>query len=176
MTDLWWRFFDKSGTPASGCHFVEQVVMSDICQLEPCRWTTRSLPLLLLSSPQRCYEHKQYRNGLKFCKQILSNPKFAEHGGEQHQHRLIPVQVFGCVLNVFWCIVSPQKLWPWRAWLWTVWARRRRPTTWWDEACAMTSGATSVSSLRALPLSTFCECVCVCVFHKQINLCVYVRC
>uniref|UniRef100_A0A8C1E7A3 N-alpha-acetyltransferase 15, NatA auxiliary subunit a n=1 Tax=Cyprinus carpio carpio TaxID=630221 RepID=A0A8C1E7A3_CYPCA len=30
--------------------------------------------------PDRCYEHKQYRNGLKFCKQILSNPKFAEHG------------------------------------------------------------------------------------------------
>uniref|UniRef100_A0A671KVP5 N-alpha-acetyltransferase 15, NatA auxiliary subunit-like n=1 Tax=Sinocyclocheilus anshuiensis TaxID=1608454 RepID=A0A671KVP5_9TELE len=30
--------------------------------------------------PNRCYEHKQYRNGLKFCKQILSNPKFAEHG------------------------------------------------------------------------------------------------
>uniref|UniRef100_A0A8C1H4Q6 N-alpha-acetyltransferase 15, NatA auxiliary subunit a n=2 Tax=Cyprinus carpio TaxID=7962 RepID=A0A8C1H4Q6_CYPCA len=28
----------------------------------------------------RCYEHKQYRNGLKFCKQILSNQKFAEHG------------------------------------------------------------------------------------------------
>uniref|UniRef100_A0A8C8CZ70 N-alpha-acetyltransferase 15, NatA auxiliary subunit n=1 Tax=Oncorhynchus tshawytscha TaxID=74940 RepID=A0A8C8CZ70_ONCTS len=28
----------------------------------------------------RCYEHKQYRNGLKFCKQILSNPKFTEHG------------------------------------------------------------------------------------------------
>lgn len=28
----------------------------------------------------RCYEHKQYRNGLKFCKQILSNPKYAEHG------------------------------------------------------------------------------------------------
>uniref|UniRef100_A0A674AQ13 N-alpha-acetyltransferase 15, NatA auxiliary subunit a n=1 Tax=Salmo trutta TaxID=8032 RepID=A0A674AQ13_SALTR len=27
-----------------------------------------------------CYEHKQYRNGLKFCKQILSNPKFTEHG------------------------------------------------------------------------------------------------
>uniref|UniRef100_A0AAQ6A002 N-alpha-acetyltransferase 15, NatA auxiliary subunit a n=1 Tax=Amphiprion ocellaris TaxID=80972 RepID=A0AAQ6A002_AMPOC len=24
--------------------------------------------------------HKQYRNGLKFCKQILGNPKFAEHG------------------------------------------------------------------------------------------------
>uniref|UniRef100_A0A667Z1X2 N-alpha-acetyltransferase 15, NatA auxiliary subunit a n=1 Tax=Myripristis murdjan TaxID=586833 RepID=A0A667Z1X2_9TELE len=28
----------------------------------------------------KCYEHKQYRNGLKFCKQILANPKFAEHG------------------------------------------------------------------------------------------------
>lgn len=28
----------------------------------------------------RCYEHKQYRNGLKFCKQILFNPKFTEHG------------------------------------------------------------------------------------------------
>lgn len=30
---------------------------------------------------QRCYEQKQYKNGLKFAKQILSNPKFAEHGG-----------------------------------------------------------------------------------------------
>lgn len=28
----------------------------------------------------KCYEQKQYRNGLKFAKQILSNPKFAEHG------------------------------------------------------------------------------------------------
>ncbi|KAM6448188.1 N-alpha-acetyltransferase 16, NatA auxiliary subunit [Liasis olivaceus] len=28
----------------------------------------------------KCYEQKQYRNGLKFCKMILSNPKFAEHG------------------------------------------------------------------------------------------------
>uniref|UniRef100_A0A667ZFT2 N-alpha-acetyltransferase 15, NatA auxiliary subunit a n=1 Tax=Myripristis murdjan TaxID=586833 RepID=A0A667ZFT2_9TELE len=35
------------------------------------------LPNNLLS---QCYEHKQYRNGLKFCKQILANPKFAEHG------------------------------------------------------------------------------------------------
>lgn len=30
---------------------------------------------------QRCYEQKQYKNGLKFAKQILSNPKFSEHGG-----------------------------------------------------------------------------------------------
>ncbi|XP_073995748.1 N-alpha-acetyltransferase 15/16 [Rhodnius prolixus] len=28
----------------------------------------------------KCYEHKQYKNGLKFAKQILANPKFAEHG------------------------------------------------------------------------------------------------
>jgi tetratricopeptide (TPR) repeat protein len=28
----------------------------------------------------RCYECKQYKNGLKFCRQILSNPKLSEHG------------------------------------------------------------------------------------------------
>ncbi|KRX27276.1 N-alpha-acetyltransferase 16, NatA auxiliary subunit, partial [Trichinella nelsoni] len=28
----------------------------------------------------KCYEQKQFRNGLKFAKQILSNPNFAEHG------------------------------------------------------------------------------------------------
>lgn len=28
----------------------------------------------------KCYEQKQYKNGLKFAKQILSNPKFIEHG------------------------------------------------------------------------------------------------
>ncbi|KAK6637267.1 N-alpha-acetyltransferase 15, NatA auxiliary subunit [Polyplax serrata] len=28
----------------------------------------------------KCYEQKQFRNGLKFAKQILSNPKCAEHG------------------------------------------------------------------------------------------------
>ncbi|XP_022648496.1 N-alpha-acetyltransferase 15, NatA auxiliary subunit-like [Varroa jacobsoni] len=28
----------------------------------------------------RSYEHKQYKNGLKLAKVILSNPKFAEHG------------------------------------------------------------------------------------------------
>lgn len=35
---------------------------------------------MLCSFLQRCYEHKQYKNGLKFAKQILSNPKFSEHG------------------------------------------------------------------------------------------------
>ena len=29
---------------------------------------------------QKCYEQKQYKNGLKFAKQILSNPKYQEHG------------------------------------------------------------------------------------------------
>ncbi|CAH1778361.1 unnamed protein product [Owenia fusiformis] len=28
----------------------------------------------------KCYEQKQYRNGLKFAKGILSNPKYADHG------------------------------------------------------------------------------------------------
>ncbi|XP_030745565.1 N-alpha-acetyltransferase 15, NatA auxiliary subunit [Sitophilus oryzae] len=28
----------------------------------------------------KSYEHKQYKNGLKFAKQILTNPKFQEHG------------------------------------------------------------------------------------------------
>ncbi|GLG97471.1 NMDA receptor-regulated protein 1 [Gryllus bimaculatus] len=28
----------------------------------------------------KCYEQKQYKNGLKFAKQILANPKYAEHG------------------------------------------------------------------------------------------------
>ncbi|XP_067000279.2 N-alpha-acetyltransferase 15, NatA auxiliary subunit [Anabrus simplex] len=28
----------------------------------------------------KCYEHKQYKNGLKFAKQILTNPKYSEHG------------------------------------------------------------------------------------------------
>nr|CAD7425219.1 unnamed protein product [Timema monikensis] len=29
---------------------------------------------------QKCYEQKQYKNGLKFAKQILTNPKYSEHG------------------------------------------------------------------------------------------------
>ena len=34
----------------------------------------------LCVSLQKCYEQKQYKNGLKFAKQILGNPKFSEHG------------------------------------------------------------------------------------------------
>uniref|UniRef100_A0A2K5YBH9 N-alpha-acetyltransferase 16, NatA auxiliary subunit n=1 Tax=Mandrillus leucophaeus TaxID=9568 RepID=A0A2K5YBH9_MANLE len=36
--------------------------------------------LNIFKSKYKCYEQKQYKNGLKFCKMILSNPKFAEHG------------------------------------------------------------------------------------------------
>ena len=28
----------------------------------------------------KCYEQKQYKNGLKFSKTILGNPKYSEHG------------------------------------------------------------------------------------------------
>ena len=37
----------------------------------------------------KCYEQKQYKNGLKFAKQILGNPKFAEHGETQAMKGLI---------------------------------------------------------------------------------------
>ena len=40
------------------------------------------LVLKSILSLQKCYEQKQYKNGLKFAKQILSNPKFQEHGGK----------------------------------------------------------------------------------------------
>lgn len=33
-----------------------------------------------VSPAQKCYEMKQYKNGLKLAKQILTNPKFQEHG------------------------------------------------------------------------------------------------
>jgi hypothetical protein len=50
-------------------------------------------PLSLFVHLQKCYELKQYKNGLKFAKQILSNPKFSEHGGESSTS----VPVFGTV-------------------------------------------------------------------------------
>ena len=37
----------------------------------------------------KCYEQKQYKNGHKFAKQILSNPKFSEHGETQAMKGLI---------------------------------------------------------------------------------------
>lgn len=36
--------------------------------------------MLIFCWLQKCYEHKQYKNGLKFAKQILTNPKYTEHG------------------------------------------------------------------------------------------------
>lgn len=41
----------------------------------------QKLPLNVLYYFQKSYEHKQYKNGLKFAKQILTNPKYQEHGG-----------------------------------------------------------------------------------------------
>ncbi|KAK7929692.1 hypothetical protein WMY93_006087 [Mugilogobius chulae] len=38
-----------------------------------------------VKATQRCYEHKQYRNGLKFCKQILSNPKLRAWRDSGHE-------------------------------------------------------------------------------------------
>lgn len=35
---------------------------------------------IFLRHAQKCYEMKQYKNGLKLAKQILTNPKFTEHG------------------------------------------------------------------------------------------------
>ena len=37
----------------------------------------------------KCYEQKQYKNGLKHAKQILTNPKFSEHGETQAMKGLI---------------------------------------------------------------------------------------
>ncbi|XP_034778241.2 N-alpha-acetyltransferase 16, NatA auxiliary subunit-like [Acipenser ruthenus] len=41
----------------------------------------------------KCYEQKQYKNGLKFCKTILSNAMFAEYGGT------LPLHMKGLALN-----------------------------------------------------------------------------
>uniref|UniRef100_A0A915K8L6 N-alpha-acetyltransferase 16, NatA auxiliary subunit n=1 Tax=Romanomermis culicivorax TaxID=13658 RepID=A0A915K8L6_ROMCU len=34
---------------------------------------------------KKCYERKEYKSGLKFAKQILSNPKCVEHGGKMFE-------------------------------------------------------------------------------------------
>lgn len=34
----------------------------------------------LFKRAMKCYENKQYKNGVKFINQILANPKYAEHG------------------------------------------------------------------------------------------------
>ena len=45
------------------------------------QWNVKYAHCFLNLLFQRCYEQKQYKNGLKFCKQILGNPKFSDHGG-----------------------------------------------------------------------------------------------
>jgi len=63
-------------------------------------------------------------------------------------------------LNVHYLSLSAppplQRPWPWRDWPWTVWGRRKRPTTWWGEACAMTSRATSVSLFMSRHMCNVC--------------------
>lgn len=53
---------------------------------------------------QKCYEQKQYKNGLKFCKMILSNPKFAEHGGNCSTHKFL--FFLSWVLVILFCTVE----------------------------------------------------------------------
>ena len=57
----------------------KKIVVSLLAQYHFC--SGNYLEYDVVSYIQRCYECKQYKNGLKFSKQILSNPKFAEHGG-----------------------------------------------------------------------------------------------
>jgi len=59
------------------CYMVS--VGDDILLIIVAEFTTKLINYFLF---QKCYEQKQYKNGLKFSKQILSNPKFCEHGGE----------------------------------------------------------------------------------------------
>ena len=55
---------------------------------------------------QKCYEQKQYKNGLKFAKQILSNPKFTEHGGEYVTKNLIKRNEWRKYLNYIFDNIS----------------------------------------------------------------------
>lgn len=67
---------------------------------------------------QKCYEQKQYKNGLKFCKMILSNPKFAEHGGKcRLKIFFVSCQGLKCIISLYiyhntgkeksllWCVI-----------------------------------------------------------------------
>ena len=60
---------------------------------------------------QKSYEHKQYKNGLKFAKQILSNPKFAEHGGKFSSTPFLSLMVLsGCLVRKFVSDVQSSQL------------------------------------------------------------------
>ena len=57
-------------------------LVEDVSSLKHEIPTETIVVLVLFIFFQKCYEQKQYKNGLKFAKQILSNSKYAEHGGE----------------------------------------------------------------------------------------------
>lgn len=61
---------------------------------------------------QKCYEQKQYKNGLKFCKMILSNPKFAEHGGNCRLKRLFFFSCceLKCIISLFHTVGKERSL------------------------------------------------------------------
>jgi hypothetical protein len=61
--------------------FVHQFIVTctTVVNISILSWRFPSFLVLIF---QKCYEQKQYKNGLKFAKQILSNAKFAEHGGK----------------------------------------------------------------------------------------------
>ena len=83
----------------TGCWFHTYIVMERVALA----WNLSSFML------QRCYEHKQYRNGLKFCKQILSNPKFSEHGGKSTliQHILLyELSTIHLCIGIMWLYIS----------------------------------------------------------------------
>ena len=60
--------------PSKEASIFKKVVVSQACYCN-CKYDH------VILQTQRCYEVKQYKNGLKFARQILSNPKFSEHGG-----------------------------------------------------------------------------------------------
>ena len=43
---------------------------------------------------KKCFEAKQWKLGLKFNRQILSNPKFAEHGGKSDTSKMVSVMCY----------------------------------------------------------------------------------
>lgn len=59
---------------------------------------------------QKCYEQKQYKNGLKFCKMILSNPKFAEHGGNCGAQHFLFCHEFKWIVSLFYTIEKEWSL------------------------------------------------------------------
>ena len=80
------------------CYIVLDVAVVDIHVLLVCAYKCLAIGVYIAQLIlvclyiylQRCYECKQYKNGLKFARQILSNPKFSEHGGIGPTYTILP--------------------------------------------------------------------------------------